>query len=118
MQGFYTPSPIANATVQPSKNVTSCSNHTAFFHFDPTAILQSELNPKYNLSDLKWPSAIEEAIAAIETASKVMFLLYCIGVGFAGLALFGAIIGILAGGRLSAAVNVVLDLVRQAWYCG
>ena len=74
-------------------------------------ILQSELNPKYNLTDLKWPSGIEEAIAAIETASKVMFLLYCIGVGFAGLAFIGALAGLLAGGRLSAAVNMVLDMV-------
>ena len=40
-----------------------------------------------------------------------MFLLYCIGVGFAGLAFIGAITGLLAGGRLSAAVNVVLDMV-------
>ncbi|MCJ1434571.1 hypothetical protein MMC27_003940 [Xylographa pallens] len=110
-EGYYTPSPISNATSQPSKNVTSCSNHTAFFTFDPTAILQSELKPGTNLSELKWPSAIKDAIVAVETASKVMFVLYCIGVGFAGLALIGALIGFFAGGRLSAASNIMLDLM-------
>ncbi|MCJ1292135.1 hypothetical protein MMC34_003685 [Xylographa carneopallida] len=110
-EGYYTPSPISNATSQPSKNVTSCSNHTAFFTFDPTAILQSELKPGTNLSELKWPSAIKDAIVAVETASKVMFVLYFIGVGFAGLALIGAFIGFFVGGRFSAALNVMLDLM-------
>ncbi|MCJ1393061.1 hypothetical protein MMC18_005933 [Xylographa bjoerkii] len=110
-EGYYTPSPLSNATSQPSKNVTSCSNHTAFFTFDPTAILQNELKPGTNLSELKWPSTIEDAIVAIETASKVMFVLYCIGVGFAGLAFIGAFVGFLEAGRLSAAFNVMLDLM-------
>ncbi|MCJ1478204.1 hypothetical protein MMC13_006880 [Lambiella insularis] len=110
-EGYYTPSPISNATSQPSKNVTFCSNHTALFTFDPTAILQSELKAGYNLSQLKWPSEIEDAIVAIETASKVMFVLYCIGVGFAGLALIGALIGVFSGGRLNAALNMMLDLM-------
>ncbi|MCJ1286711.1 hypothetical protein MMC26_006057 [Xylographa opegraphella] len=110
-EGYYTPSPISNATSQPSKNVTSCSNHTAFFTFNPTTILQTELKPGMNLTELKWPSAIQDVIVAVETASKVMFVLYCIGVGFAGLALIGALIGFLAGGRLSAALNVMLDLM-------
>lgn len=82
------------------------------FTFDPTTILQSELKSGYNLSQLKWPSGIEDAIVAIETASKVMFVLYCIGVGFAGLALIGAFVGFVSGGKLSAALNIIMDLVH------
>ena len=110
-EGYYTPSPIANATETPSKNVTSCSNHTSLFTFDPTSIIQSQLKPGINLTDLKWPSEIEDAIVAVETASKVMFVLYCMGVGFVGLALIGGIVGFFGGGRLSASVNIILDFV-------
>jgi len=110
-EGYYTPSPIANATETPSKNVTSCSNHTSLFTFDPTSIIQSQLKPGINLTALKWPSEIEDAIVAVETASKVMFVLYCIGVGLAGLALIGGIVGFFGGGRLSASVNVILDFL-------
>jgi hypothetical protein len=47
----------------------------------------------------------------VEVASKVMFIFYCIGIGFAGLALIGAAWGALANGRISASVNLTLDIV-------
>ncbi|MCJ1485510.1 hypothetical protein MMC06_005684 [Schaereria dolodes] len=110
-EGYYTPSAVSNATAHPTKNVTRCSNHTGLFHFDPTAILQSELKTGVNLSDLHWPSAIEDTIRTVETASKAMFVLYCIGVAFTGLAVLGAFIAVAGGGRLSAFVNVMLDFL-------
>lgn len=121
LQGFYTPSPFSNATVYPTKNVTSCSNQTALFTFDPTAILQQELGPNRNLSDLKWPSQVQDAVVAIQTATRTMFICYCIGVGFAGLAIIGALIGLISGGRLSDSLNAVIDLVgsllKLEWLC-
>ena len=42
---------------------------------------------------------------------KVMFVLYCIGAAFAGLAALEAIIAFLVDGRLSALCNAVLDIV-------
>ena len=110
-QGFYIPTAVANETIHPTKNLTRCSNHTALFHFDPTAILQSELRSGVSLSDLNWPSSIQKAINTVAIASKVMFVLYCVGAAFAGLAIIGAIIGLLNGGRLSAMFNFMLDFV-------
>lgn len=49
----------------------------------------------------------------VETASKVMFILYCIGIAATGLALIGAFFGVFTMGRLSAAVNLMLTLVSQ-----
>ena len=110
-EGYYTPGPVGNATERPSKNVTRCSNHTTLFAFNPTAILQSELRTGINLSDLHWPSGIKDAVTAVEVASKAMFVCYCIGAAFAGLAFFGAIVGVVSGGRLSSFLNFLLDIV-------
>ncbi|KAL8721699.1 MAG: hypothetical protein Q9181_007649, partial [Wetmoreana brouardii] len=107
-EGYYTPSALANATVEPHKNVTRCSNHTAMFHFDPTTVIQSELKPGISLADLKWPSAIKNAVHAVEVASKVMFVLYCLGVAATGLALLGAFLGVLSGGRMAAIIDSLL----------
>lgn len=110
-EGYYTPSPITNATSDPAKNVTHCSNQTTFFHFDPTAVLQSELKTGINLSELKWPQAIEDAVQAVGVATNAMFVLYCIGVATAGVAVLGSVMGLLAGGRFSALVNLMLAMV-------
>ena len=112
-QGFYTPTPVANLTEQPSKNITFCSNHTALFNFDPAAIIQSELKPGLNLSDLQWPSAIQDGIRAVELGSKIMFVLYCMGAAATGIALVGALIGVFAAGRLSAFVNFMFAIVSH-----
>lgn len=110
-EGYYEPNTTVTREQHPSENVTFCSNRTAFFHFDPTAIIQSELAPGVNLTDIHWPSEIEDAIRAVEITSKVMFIFYCIGIGLVGLALIGAAWGVLANGRISAFVNFTLDIV-------
>jgi hypothetical protein len=110
-EGYYTPTAFANTTVQPSQNITKCSNQTRMFHFDPAAVIQSELKPGVNLTSLKWPSAIEDGIHAIEVASKVMFVLYCMAAATAGVAFLGAIAGFLTGAKLIALANTLLCLI-------
>lgn len=105
-EGYYE----GNDTAGAKENITHCSNRTAFFHFDPTAIIESELAPGLNLSDLHWPSEIEDAIKTIEVASKVMFVFYVIGIILAGFAFLGAIWGMFAAGRMSAFLNFALDI--------
>lgn len=116
-QGYYTPSAFANATVEPHKNVTQCSKRTALFHFDPSSVIQKELKPGITLDDLHWPSAIKNVVRAVEIASKVMFVLYCIGVAATGLALLGAFLGVLSGGRLAALSNNMLAFVSEVFSC-
>ena len=111
-EGYYTPTPVQNLTTTVSENVTHCSNQTSMFHFDPASIIQSELKPGVNLTDLKWPNTIQDAVRAVELASKVMFVVYCIGASAVGVALLGAILGLYTTGRLSAVVNVMIATVR------
>ena len=101
---------IANGTEHRSKNVTKCSNGTALFYFDPTSVIQNEMKPGINLTDLKWPSAIEDATRKVEAATKAMFIIYCVGVGTVCLAAIGAFFGVITEGRPSALVNSMLDL--------
>ena len=109
---------MPNATLKKSaisKNVTACSNRTAMYNFDPGQMLQRELNTSghgnINLTDLGWPSEVDSAIHALEIASNAMFVLYCIGIAFAFLALLSALISIFFAGRLSAFVNIGIDLI-------
>ena len=111
-EGYYTPSAVANSTSNPHKNVTHCSNQTGLFHFDPTAVLRSELRQGVSLQNLQWPSAIQDGIRALQGTSKVMTILYYIGIALAGLAIAGSIIGSVVGGGISAVVNLLLALVR------
>ena len=110
-EGYYQPGPLANATVTPSKNVTDCSNRTAGFTFDPQAAIQSQLKPGVSLDDIKWPREVEDAVSAAETAVKAMFVLYCLGVAFAGLAFLGALLAFFKDGRLGAFVDGMLCFV-------
>ncbi|KAL8988891.1 MAG: hypothetical protein Q9177_002101 [Variospora cf. flavescens] len=110
-EGYFTPGAIANATIDPEKNVTRCSNHTAMFHFDPSSVIQKELKPGISLADLRWPSAIKDAVRAVKIASNVMFVLYCVGVAATGLALIGAFPAVFSGGHMAALANHLLSLL-------
>ena len=111
-EGYYEPGPVINATVDPWKNVTDCSNATGSgFAFDPQAVIQSQLKPGISLQDLKWPSEVEDAIHAAEAAVKAMFVLYCIGIALAGVALLGATIAIFTQGKASTVINGLLSMV-------
>lgn len=108
-EGYYTPSPFANLTSQPSKNISYCSNQTSFFHFDPAAVIQGELKPGVKLTDLSWPSAIQDGVHAVEDATDVMFVLYSIGATTTGVALIAALVGVRGVWRYSAITCVMLS---------
>lgn len=84
------------------------------FHFDPSSIIQKELRPGINLTDLRWPSAITDAVHTIDMASKAMSVLYYIGVATIGLGLLGAFLGVFSGGRIAALANTMLSLVSYS----
>ena len=111
LKGYFTPSPFTNLTSQPSRNVTFCSNQTSFFHFDPAAAIQQELKSGVKLTDLKWPSAIEDGIHAVKAASDLMFVLYVMGVSTTGVALLTALVGVRNAWRYSAVTNIMLSSV-------
>ncbi|KXT07287.1 hypothetical protein AC578_428 [Pseudocercospora eumusae] len=114
-EGYYKPAPVPNATLPKhdiSKNVTNCSNRTAMYDFNPEEILQRELSASgtgIDLSDLDWPQDIQKGINALRISAKATFVLYCIAIGFIGIAWLSAGIAFCLQGRLSALVNVVLD---------
>ena len=110
-EGYYEPGPVINSSnPNPSQNITFCAPPKALAFFNATQVLQNELKPGVSLDDLQWPEAIEDAIDGMAAVQKVMFILYCIGCGFAGLAVLEAIIAFLVDGRLSAVCNAVLDV--------
>jgi hypothetical protein len=115
-EGYYMPGAVANATLSQKsihKNVTSCSNKTGGYNFDPRIILQKELNETghsdINLDDLKWPSAVDTGLRALKVAQKAAFILYCIAIALIGIALIFALVSIFFEGRLSAFINVLVD---------
>jgi hypothetical protein len=85
------------------------------YHFNPREMLQRELNASghenINLTSLGWPSEVDDAVHALKVAANAMFVLYCIGIAFAALALVAAVVSVFFEGRLSAFVNIVIDLV-------
>lgn len=117
-EGYYVPGPIPNGTVSKSeihRNVTECSNRTAMYNFDPQRIIQKELNNSLGdgvvnlVNDLNWPEDITDGIRALRIAGKATFVLYCIAIGFIGVALILAIVCIFFEGRLSALLNMMVD---------
>lgn len=108
-EGYFTPTPFQNLTSQPSKNITHCSNETSFFHFDPGAIIQNELKPGINLTDLSWPSAIQDGVRAVEGATDLMFVLYFMGAATTGVALIAALVGVREVWRYSAVICFMLS---------
>ena len=110
-QGNFTPSPFANITSQPSKNVTHCSNETSFFHFDPATVIQNELKPGVKLPDLSWPQAIQNGVHAMKGATDVMFILYFSAAVATGVALIGALVGVNAVWRYSAITCLIFSSV-------
>ncbi|GAB7357026.1 hypothetical protein MBLNU459_g7852t1 [Dothideomycetes sp. NU459] len=114
-EGYYTPASVANSTLPKKdihKNTTSCSNKTAFFTFDPTYTLQRELNNSghgnVNLTDLHFPSAVEDGLRALRVAQKAAFILYCIAAGLLAVSALTALVAFFFSGRLSAFVNILI----------
>jgi len=115
-EGYFVPGPVPNATLSRSsihRNITSCSNKTAMYSFDPRVVLQQELNKtghgNINLTDLQWPSEVDKGLQALRIASKATFVLYCIAIAFTAIAAIFALLSIFFDGRLSSFINVILD---------
>lgn len=108
-EGYFTPTPFANLTSQPSKNITFCSNQTSFFSFDPGAVIQNELKPGVKLTDLDWPTTIENGVHAVKGATDVIFVLYLAGAVATGMALIGALVGVREVFRYSAMICSMLS---------
>lgn len=111
-EGMYEPNgTVAVNGSSVSKNTTYCSPRNSLFHFNITEVVQDALPSRINLSDLKWPDAVTDAQNTIRTASIATVVLYILGVAFSGLALLGALAGIFTNGRMSACLNVIVDLL-------
>lgn len=85
------------------------------YSFNPRETLQRELNASGNgdLVDLEdlWPEELDDGIRALEVVANAMFVLYCLGAAFAFVALVAALVGVFTAGRLSASINVVVDVL-------
>jgi len=93
-EGTYKPNATAKGA---AKNVSRCSNQTAMYHFDINTIIAEELSlgPFHlNLSDISWPSSIQDGLDTLSTALDATFVLYCIGIAAAGLAILTSLIAI------------------------
>jgi hypothetical protein len=117
-EGFYVPGSVPNDTVRPGtihKNVTHCSNKTATAHFNPAQRISQELNEStggfIDLETVEWPEDVQRALNALKVAQKATFVLYCLAIGFAFLAMVAAVMGIFFNGWMSAAINIIVDLL-------
>ena len=101
-KGYYTPTPVANLTSTPSKNITFCSNQTSFFSFDPAATIQNELKSGVKLTDLNWPDELQKGVYAMKGLTKVLFFFYFVAAISTGTTLVAALVGVRAVWRYSA----------------
>ncbi|KAF4547597.1 SUR7/PalI-like protein 2 [Elsinoe fawcettii] len=117
-EGFYEPGPLPNATVSLGdidRNTTWCSNRTANFEFDPREALQRNLNESgngnINVTDLNWPSQIDDGLRALHAVQRATFIIYCVAIGLIALATIAAIVSIVFSGRLSACGVLILSFL-------
>ncbi|TVY26756.1 hypothetical protein LHYA1_G004413 [Lachnellula hyalina] len=108
-EGTYAP----NATEKGADlNITTCSNETAMFHFNIEKHLNQQLEAgglHINLTDLDFPDDIQKGLNALTTALNATFVLYCIGIAAAGIAILTALIAFfLSGSRLTSFGNLGL----------
>jgi hypothetical protein len=73
-----------------TRNVTTCSNRTILFAFDPTQAWPKEIT---HGAELDWPRVIADDFHAFRMTSQAMAVLYCMGVGALGAVLIGKVFG-------------------------
>lgn len=111
--GMFSPNATAHGA---TKNVSQCTNRTAMYHFDPTSQLQQELDEgplagKINLSDLGYTDDIQDGIDGLNASIGATFILYCIGIGAAGVLILTTLAAIFLTGRLFSIVNFFLAVL-------
>lgn len=101
-----------NATAKgASKNGTRCTTDIAMNNFDITALLEKELEDgpaNITLADIKWPDAIQNGLDGLNTAFDAAFILYCIGIGAAGLSILTSLISPFIDRRIFSLANGAL----------
>jgi len=111
-EGSYSP----NATHKGAhKNISSCTNKTTMYHFDPMTAISEQLSVgklHLNLSDINWPDELTDGIKALNALTSATFVLYCIGIAAAGLAILtGLVAFFLHGSRLVSLGNGALTIL-------
>jgi hypothetical protein len=96
--------------------VAKCSERKPFYSFDPAAIIESKLPEGFNLTDLKWPDEVTNGIKALNMISKAMFFFYIIGIAAAGIAMIGAVFGLLAYEHKVALANLGVNSVGYSHF--
>ena len=95
------------------RNYTYCSKPQAFFEFDPKAILQADVDAAgysdINISELDWPTEIDNGLTVVHKVEKAAFILYIVAVALIALATVSAAVSVCLYGRLSAFINVMLS---------
>jgi hypothetical protein len=111
-EGTYAPNASESGA---HKNISSCTNRTAMYHFDPAAAIEEQLHVgklQLNLSDIAWPDKLTDGIKALNVIMGATFVFYCIGIAAAGLAILTAIVAFfLHGSRLVSLGNGGLTLL-------
>lgn len=122
-EGTFTPGPVPNATLSSHdihRNVSSCSNRTSMFTFDPTQAIERSINNSAAgqdassiLNKVHWPQELEDGVKALHIAFKAMFVLYCIAIGLSFLCLLLSIGGLVSpsGHRGLPFINVMVFLL-------
>lgn len=97
-EGSYSP----NATTPGAGyNVTNCTAQAAGFQFNLTEVLDHEISVgplDLNPADLPIPDEINDAINYVNGFLLAIFVLFCIGAGFAGLSFLAGIAALSTGG--------------------
>jgi len=105
-EGNYRPNSTADNA---SLNITNCSDSKAGFRLNLTEMIDKELSAgpiELNLADFGWDERIQDKIDILNDALLGLFILYCLGMGFSGIAILGCIAAfILAESKIIVLVN-------------
>lgn len=95
-----------------TRNVTYCSKRSAIFEFDPSRVLASDMNSGFNISDLTWPSTIDDDFKFLSATTKAVSTLYVIGATATGIKVLMELFLLTAGGgRPSMLAHLLLTVV-------
>ncbi|KAH6692425.1 actin cortical patch SUR7/pH-response regulator pali [Plectosphaerella plurivora] len=106
-----------NATQpSPDHNVTSCTKSSPDNRVNLTELIDGELQAgplHISLAEINWPSQVDDAISTVNKILLAIFILYCLAIGFSGLAMITALAAGVLDPRRSVVkiVNTILVLL-------